>query len=724
MEWKKTACCLCGNGCGLEVSVQDNRIVKVRGDKDCLMSQGYICRKGMNIAAYQHSADRLRHPLKRVGSSFEQISWDQAITEITSKLKEILDEHGPRALASLIGGGEMGIGFKGGDLQRFVGGLGSKYHYSSGNQEFAGRYWAHGLTLGGQGIMLMADHHNADMMMMVGKNPLMSHNFPQARKELRKASKDPDQLLVVVDPRLSETAKIADIHLAIRPGTDALLIKSMITIILRKELHNADYIAEHADGFDKILPWFADFDIKGALKVCELDYDQVVEVSRQFATRQSCLHDDLGILMNRHSGLVSYLIVVLLTICGRISVPGGHYLASGFLSVGDPNDPEMWMTQTTDIPALNGAYPPNVMPEEIMSDHPDRLRAVFTHAVNPLRSYADTTAYEQAFRRLDLLVVTETAMSETAALAHYILPAKSGYETWSSTLGGDMVTKLYGRALGPVVAAEGEQKEGAEIVTLLADAMGLIPEIPESLRQTAASGDLGQYWDALMGHLTEKPENWGVLPFIAAKTLGKAIGSTQLAAHFIQFQQWGLPEAYQATIDHPEGVLVIALDPAANFWQLGTESKKIQLHSPEVDEWIGQINPEDEERSLTCDEAFPLILMAGRHIDMNANTMMRNPDWNKGRRFCTLAMNPADAENLELTDGETAKIITEAAEETIEVEVTDDARKGQVIIPHGFGLVHDGVTHGVNVNRLTKATHRDRFGTPIHRYVPCRVEAL
>lgn len=140
MEWKKTACCLCGNGCGLEVSVEDNRIVKVRGDKDCPMSEGYVCRKGMNIAAYQHSPDRLRLPLKRVGGSFEQISWDQAITEITAKLKEILEKHEPRSLASLIGGGEMGLGLKGGDLQRSVGGLGSQYHYSSGNQEFAGRY--------------------------------------------------------------------------------------------------------------------------------------------------------------------------------------------------------------------------------------------------------------------------------------------------------------------------------------------------------------------------------------------------------------------------------------------------------------------------------------------------------------------------------------------------------------------------------------------------------
>ncbi len=121
---------------------------------------------------------------------------------------------------------------------------------------------------------------------------------------------------------------------------------------------------------------------------------------------------------------------------------------------------------------------------------------------------------------------------------------------------------------------------------------------------------------------------------------------------------------------------------------------------------------------------FPLILMAGRHMDMNANTGMRDPAWNKGRRACTLAINPSDAEALGIVDKQMVRVITEAGEENIEVEVTQDARKGQVIMPHGFGLVYDGVKYGANVNRLTKNTNRDFVGTPMHRYVPCRVEAV
>jgi anaerobic selenocysteine-containing dehydrogenase len=285
------------------------------------------------------------------------------------------------------------------------------------------RNMRHPLRIGSQLLELTPDYKNTEMLISVGWNGMMSHQIPQARRVLTRISKDPDKLLVVIDPRLSETAKIANIHLALRPGTDALLIKSMIAIILKEGMHNQEYIDKHVSGFKEMMPWFAGFDVNAALKVCELEYGQVFRVCQEFAKRQSCLRDDLGILMNRHSALVSYLLVVLLAICGRIGVPGGSYLV-GEKVYSDPNDPKTWRTAVTNIPAIGEMFPPNVMPEEIANDRPDRIRSVFVMGANPLRSYADTTAYEEAFGRLDLLVVAEIAMSETATLAHYILPCR------------------------------------------------------------------------------------------------------------------------------------------------------------------------------------------------------------------------------------------------------------------------------------------------------------
>lgn len=737
-EWKKTACVLCYNRCGIEVRVENNKITKVRGDKDNPLSEGYICRKGMNIAYHQHNKDRVHYPLKKAGDSFQRISWDQAISEISEKLKGILDQYGPRALAALGGGGEfsflsMGFGFS------FIKELGSHWLYSAANQEFSGRFWAHGLTFGDQGFMMDHDFENCDMLVIVGKNPMMSHHMQQSRRKLTKMSKDPDRLLVVVDPRKSETAKIADIHLALRPGTDALLFKSMISIIFNESLHDREYIDKHTDGFNEILPWFSDFDAKAALKVCELDYDLVVKVCRELATRRSCIEDDLGILMNRHSALVSYLIVAVLALCGRIGKPGGNYLNKVKLPLGSI-DP-VWRTPLTDIPAINDFFPPNVLQEEIMYDHPERLRALFCFAANPLRSYADTTLYEEAFPKLDLMVVNDIVMSETAVLADYVLPCKTTFESWDGEPPAGF-SKVYARMMGPVLEAEGEQRENAEIYTLLADAMGIIPEIPESLYEAARSGDLMAYGQKLWEYVMAHPESVSVAHFIIAKTLGHALGSVHYSILFPLFMQLsetqqeesakaGFPKGpeqglsiYQALMSHPEGILVGIRDPERNLEDVATKSKKIQLYNPEIDDWIKKINPEDEEEQLKPDKNFPLILMAGRHMDMNASTGMRNPAWNKDRRACTLAINPSDAETLGIIDKQMVRITTEAGTEEIEAEVTTDAREGQVIIPHGFGLVYDGVKYGVNVNRLTKNTHRDFVGTPMHRYVPCRVAAV
>jgi anaerobic selenocysteine-containing dehydrogenase len=166
------------------------------------------------------------------------------------------------------------------------------------------------------------------------------------------------------------------------------------------------------------------------------------------------------------------------------------------------------------------------------------------------------------------------------------------------------------------------------------------------------------------------------------------------------------------------------LDPEKNLERIRNEGGKINVHIPELAQEIQSVDAEFEAKALEQDEEFPFILIAGRHMDMNANTLMRNPAWNKDRRACTLAVHPQDAGRLKLADAQMAKVITAAGQVDIELQVTNATRPGQVIIPHGFGLQYDGEVYGANVNRLTKSTHRDPVaGTPLHRYVLCRVEA-
>jgi anaerobic selenocysteine-containing dehydrogenase len=737
--------------CGLEVRIEDNQIVKSRGDKDNLNSQGYVCRKGLNIRYHQHHAGRLLYPLKRVGDRFERISWDQAINEIAAGLKTIVDEHGPRSLA-LMGGGTIACMSQGPFSVGLLRAMGSQYFYNALAQELTGRYWADGECFGNQNRHTVPDLEHTDMVLMVGKNPMMSHHSPRARKHWPAFAKDPDNVLVVVDPRVSETAKLADIHLALRPGTDALLYRAMIAIIIQNNWQNQAYIDEHVSGFDKIRPLFENFDARAAIEVCELDYDQVVKVCRLFTTRRSSHESDLGVLMNRHSTLISYLENVLRAICGRIGVKGGNLFSTGLMSGGPTKvrnrDKEAlaWRTAATDFFPITTLYPPNVMPEEILNDHPDRLRTVIVSGANPLRSFADTSQYEKAFGALDLLVTVDIAMTETAALSHYVLPALSAYESYDAGMQPHGFPDVFMQVRHPVVKPQGEQLEAAEIFTRLADALGLVPEIPENLQAAADSGDRLRFGAELMAFVGENPNAGRAMQYILAKTLGRSIGSVNLAyqwSRLITLPPWAQEKAVQAgftpsptigdelfqtVIDAPGGLIVGSVDPDEwdHFKAIATADGRIYLDVPEMLEWIEEIEPARELEDLNSGrDEYPLIMSSGLHFDGNANTQMRDPAWNEGKTYHWFRMHPDDAARQGLEDGQMVRVITEAGREEIELKIDATTRPGYALMPHGFGLVHQGKKHGANANRLAKNTHRDRLaGTPLHRYIRCRVEAV
>ncbi len=743
-EWQSTGCVLCAQNCGVRVLVEGDKITRVKPDKENPRSKGYVCRKGLKLPFHQYPADRITQPLKRVGDKFEKVSWDQALDEIAEKMKSIVGEHGPRSLAYMGGssqGGHMEAAF-GLSLLR---GMGSQYYYSSAGQEFSGHWWVTGRIMGKQYNINGPDEHNTQMLVAWGWNGMESHQMPRAPKVLKEISKDPDRILVSIDPRRSETAAIADIHLALRPGTDALLIKAMIAIILEKGCEKETYLDDHVAGWDQVRPWFENFDAKRAVAVCGLAYDTVLEFCRLMATKRWSFHQDLGIYMGRHSTLNSYFLYILGAVCGVFQTPGGNFIPGMAMPMGfhaDERNPKVWRTLATDMPpAAAGSFPPAVMPEEILSDHPERLRAVYVSACNPQRSYPDTTAYEKAFQSLDLLVVNDIVMSETARLAHYVLPCRSFYESWDTTFFPWTYPEIYMQLRRPVVPVPGECLEAAQIHTRLADRLGLIPEIPDSLYE-AAKGDRLTFGGELMTWASKEPRAFKAMPFVLAKTLGAEWDSAAKAALWgllmtapEQFKAHGAragfepdifqgDKIFQALIDTPQGLWVGKADTDNPMADIKTESGKLEIYIPELADQACHLNPEDEARDLEMSDEFPLILNAGRHTRFNMNSLMRNPEWNAGKRDCSIAVCPADAKKLGLEDGQSAIIFTAAGNEKGEIQVSEQVGKGMVLIPHGFGLNYNGEVHGINVNRLTLNTHRDPIGTPLHRFVPCRLEAV
>ena len=743
-QWHKTGCVLCPMNCGLEALVENGRMIKVRPDKANPRSQGYACRKGLNVLYHQYPADRVTRPLKRVGDGFVPISWDQAMAEIAAKIKDLVGTHGPRCLAY------MGASSQGGHFEASFGlsllrALGSQNFYSSAGQEFSGIWWLFGRMLGKQYNLAGPDEHAADMLVGWGWNGMESHQMPRAPIVLKEFSKNPGRLLVIVDPRQSETADLADLHLAVRPGTDALLLKAMIALILERQWEKRDYINDHVAGWERVRPWFEKVDIPAAVRVCGLDYAQVEELCRLMATRRWCLHPDLGVYMGRRSTLTCYLLNILGAVCGIFGVRGGNVIPGMVMPLGfhaDERDPKTWRTAVTGMPpSAAGAFPPAVLPEEVLTDHPDRLRALLVSACNPLRSYPDTTAYEAAFERLDLVVVNDIVMSESARLAHYVLPCRTYYESWDGTFFPWSFPEVFFQLRRPLVPPPDQSLEASQIFTRLADSLGLVPPIPEDLVQ-AAAGDRLTFGAKLMEWAAAEPRALAAMPFVLAKTMGRHWDSAAKAA------AWGMlmtaPKAFrknaaragfepgpdqgdrvfQSLLDHPEGLWVGRVDPDDNFSALRTPSGRIEVFVPELEADVRALNPADEEQDLRLPPEFPLILNAGRHMRYNINTMMRNPEWNRGKRACTVGLNPVDAQALGLGDGQQVRVTTAAGSETGELEVTERVRTGTVLIPQGFGLIYDGAVYGLNINRLTKNTHRDPMGTPIHRFVPCRVEGV
>ena len=390
-------------------------------------------------------------------------------------------------------------------------------------------------------------------------------------------------------------------------------------------------------------------------------------------------------------------------------------------------------------PAAAGSFPPAVLPEEILNEHPERLRALYVNGCNPLRSYPDTTAYEKAFEKLDLLVVCDVVMSETARCAHYILPCRNAYESWDGTFFSWTYPGVYFQMRQPLVVPLENCREAAQIFTDIADTLGIIPEIPEDVRE-AARGNRLHFGAKLMEWAAREPAIRSKMTFILAKTLGEEWQSANKAA------LWGMlmtaPQSFrenaaragfkpgldqgdrifQAIIDTPQGLWVGEADTANPMAGIGTSSGKIEVYIPELAEQVQALNAAQEQEDLQLPKALPLILHAGRHMKYNANTLMRNPAWNDGKKACTVAMNPDDIQTFGLCDGQQVRITTEAGSEVGELEMSSEVRQGTVLIPHGFGLDYEGKVYGINVNRLTKNSHRDPLGTPLHRFVPCKVE--
>jgi anaerobic selenocysteine-containing dehydrogenase len=742
-EWKSSACILCECNCGIRVQLggrEGREIVRIRGDEAHPASQGYLCQKASGLNFYQNGKDRLTSPLRRLSDgSFEAIDWDTAITEVSQRLMSVRDTHGGDKIF-YYGGGGQGNHLPGGYAAAIRKVLGMQFRSNALAQEKTGEFWVNGQMFGNH---VKGDFEHCDVAVFLGKNPWHSHGVPRARAWLKEISKDPERTLIVIDPVISETARLADIHLRVRPGTDAWLLTAMLGMLVQQGKYRAEWLAQHATGLEAVLETFHRVPVAQYCDLAGLEQRQVQGAVDAIAgARGAAMFEDLGIQMNLHSTLVSYLEKLVMMLCGQFGNPGGQYIPASLMNIAGSGRISR-RSPVVGAPVISGLVPCNVIADEILTDHPDRYRAMVIEAANPVHSLADSRRFGEALRSLDTVVVIDVAMTETARQADYVLPAATQYEKWEATFFNFEFPDNYFHLRKPLFEAPDYALSEAEIHARLVEAMGAMPEtLCTELTGALASGGRAAYRDRFMRAMAEDPSIADLAPVILYRTLGPSLpeGAAVAAAlwpvaiGFAMRESTSLQRAgfdgdplaqgdalFDAILAGHSGVVFASDDYEAVWARLGNEGR-VRLDLPDL---LAEVPALQAPPAEILSREYPFVLMAGERRDYSANTIYRDAGWRRKDVDGALRMSPDDAGRLGIENGGQARITTAAGTALTRVEVTERMQPGHVSLPNGYGLDNeDGTRRGVATNELTSLEHRDPIaGTPYHKFVPARIEA-
>jgi formate dehydrogenase len=512
----------------------------------------------------------------------------------------------------------------------------------------------------------------------------------------------------------------------------------------------SDWLKSNAVGLDDVSAGFEHVPVADFADRCGIDVQDIQAVARRINRASSVsVYEDLGVEMAPHSTLVSYLQRLLWLLVGSYGVPGGmtahtslvplfSYRSSG----SEPVDP------VTGGAVVSGLIPCNEIAEGILSEHPERTRALFIESANPVHSLAESAKFRQAMRAAELTIVIDIAMTETAVEADWVLPAASQYEKVETTFFGmsfpDNWICLRPPLLDPL---EGSLPE-PEIHSRLLQALGVVDaETLEPLR-AAAETSWTAFAEAFMGAAATNPRLAAAGAVVLYETIGKTLppGMEGAAPLWFSAQQVAMryPDQvraaghkgegvelgnvlFQAMVDNPDGVVFTRHEHGDSFDLLRTPDHKVQLAIPQLLEEIRQLA--DAPVDHRSDE-FPFVLSAGERRSFTANTIMRDPSWRKKDAEGALRLSPTDAAQLGVESGSRVRITTAAGTAVAVAEVNETMMDGHVSLPNGMGLAYSPAggepeLTGVAPNELTSVSWKDPIvGTPWHKHVPAQLEAI
>ena len=709
-------CPFCEACCGLEVRVADGSVLGVRGHDADVFSSGYVCPKGAALKDLHEDLDRLRTPLVKRDGRFVEVTWDEAFAEIERRLPPILAEHGRDAVAMVVGNPvahKIGLLLYGPRLGKA---LGTRNFFSASTLDQMPKQLSAGLMFGGWLTIPVPDIERSDFLLILGANPMVSNGSLWTVPDFRgkaKAMRARGGRIVVVDPRRTETAAMADAHHFIRPGADAFLLAGMVHTLFDEKLVRLGRLAEHVNGVDALQAAVAGFAPERVAARCGIDAATIRDLARTLATTErAAVYGRIGTCTQEYGTLASWLVDVLNVLTRHLDEPGGAMFpkAAAFAAntAGKPGIGKGIVTgrrksRVSGAPEVFGELPITCLAEEIETPGEGQVRALVTLAGNPVLSAPGGPRIAAALERLEFMVSLDIYLNETTRHADVILPGVSPLEEAHYDFAFPQFSyRNHARYSEPVLPlAEGRPLEWQSLLRLIAIAEG-----------KGANVDVAALDDALVAEEVRRlagPQADAVLQAVSRwkgpdRLLDLALRSGPYGDLFGMRPNGLTLEKVKA---HPEGIDLGPLAPRIPE-ALRTPSGKIELAPPSL---------LDDLARPAADLARPVpdLVIVGRRDVRSGNSWMHNlPILAKGPFRCTVLVHPADARRLGLRDGAKARIAGPRHEIVAEVELSDDMMPGVVSLPHGWGHDLDGAKlslaaerPGANLNAVLDDRLRD-----------------
>ncbi|WP_394435275.1 molybdopterin oxidoreductase family protein [Streptomyces sp. SGAir0957] len=731
-------CPLCEATCGLSLTIEGTRVTGARGDRDDVFSAGFICPKGASFGALDDDPDRLTRPLVRKDGRLQEADWDEAFDAVAAGLRPVVEEHGPHSVGVVLG--NPNVHTMAGALYPpvLLGALRTRSLFTASTVDQMPKHVSSGLLFGDAHAIPVPDLDRTDHLLLLGANPVESNgslctapDFPGKLKALRARG----GTLTVVDPRRTRTAKLADRHVAIRPGTDALLLAALAHVLFEEKLVDmGPHLAEHVEGVGELADALREFSPEAVAARCDVPAGTLRTLARELAAAPTAaVYGRVGSSTVAFGTEASWLVDVLNVLTGNLDKPGGAlFPLSATAPAPRPAGPGKgfalgrWRSRVSGHPEAKGELPLAALAEEIDTpgeapgDAPGRgpIRAVIAIAANPVLSAPDGDRLDKALDSLDFMVSVDPYLNETSRHAHVVLPppppSRSAHFDFAFNTFAVRNQVRYTRAAVPL--EDGQPDECTLHARLVLAASGQHGAPAEAVDDMVISAALAK------AVTTPHSPCFGADPERLARELGGTSGPERRLDMMLRLGPYDL--TLDDLLAHPHGIDLGPLEPRLPGL-LKTRSGRVELLPEAIADDLPRL------RRALADEDHGLVLVGRRHLRSNNSWMHNIPALVGGTNRCTLHVHPDDAARIGLRDGAPARVRAAGGEVVAPVEVTDAVRPGVVSLPHGWGHDRPGTRlgvaaqdPGVNVNQLLDGSLLDPLsGTAVLNAFPVEVEA-